>query len=175
LALGTSLSNQTISQNGCYDVEANLDVQVTAVAFKCILKPHSFDGNQPRIMVFGKVDLKTKVFSHGMLDVGSSVMTDFKVRDDANRMVASHYENGVYNRVVLNTDTGKVIGSRVPASMLSSSYSPDGSMFSAGDGNKGQFYSTETGQRVGGFDGTTGVSFIRASSPRMVKSSACNW
>ena len=148
--------NPGFPQNGCSDVEANIDVQVTALAFKCVLNPVSFDGTSPRIMVFGKVDLQSKAFSHGLMDIGSAVLIDFKVRNDANRMVASHYENGAYSRILLDTKAGVMVGARVPASMVSSSYSSDGSMFSAGEGNTIQFYSSDTGERVGGFDGTTG-------------------
>ena len=148
---------------GCSGTNANLDLSNTFLGFACSLNNNQLDGGGPMLLLFGKIDVKTgKLVSYGLLpNGGPSALSDFKFRADANRIVAQDYRDGAYTRVLLNTETGKVIGEPVVASMYSSSFSPDGSMFSAGEGNRVSFYSTDTGERVGGLDGVKG-NFVYA-------------
>ncbi|WP_439627989.1 caspase family protein [Shinella sp.] len=150
--------NSALSQNGCYAADANVDLRVSAIAFLCTFNTTRIDGKEPMVMIFGKIDLHSgTLVSYGQLPTGGQEqLGDFRFRDDANRIVAQHYTDGIYNRVLLNTETGKLVGERVPAIMFSTSYSPDGSRFFGGDGNRIEFYSADTGEHVGGLDGNTG-------------------
>ena len=160
LVMKDILKGVSTLQYGCGTVHAGVDLTASTVGFTCVLP--SVNNSLPQgqfVTVFGKIDVQSgQLISLGRLaHPMQEGYGNFAFRTDANRMLAVHSSDGAYSRILLDTQAGSIVAEGLPAAGFLSSFSPDGSRFSSGGPDTAQFYSSETGEHVGGIGGGDGT------------------